>query len=296
MILKLVVLGTFVALCWSFCFDKIFVILLENQSFSTVTTDPLMQALAAKGMLLTDYFAVQHPSQPNYLAIVSGNYWTTSDTSLNIDGKCLVDLLEEQGISWKVYQEDYPGGCVTSDSIDNLYYRKHNPVISFTNVQTTPAWCANIVNASQLDADISGDAVPEYSFYTPNINNDGHNTGLSYAANWLTGFLSARLTQNNFYSPGMLIVITFDEGEDGSTNQVWTLLLGQMLQAGIQDDTYYTHYSLLSTVEANWQLGNLGRNDVTASRLAFCRFNSSTSAAASLPSLVFDTLHFLAEL
>jgi hypothetical protein len=31
---------------------------------------------------------------------------------------------------------------------------------------------------------------------------------------------------------------------------------------GQTDSTYYTHYSSISTVEANWQLKNLGRNDV----------------------------------
>jgi hypothetical protein len=31
---------------------------------------------------------------------------------------------------------------------------------------------------------------------------------------------------------------------------------------GTIDSTYYTHYSTLSTVQANWQLKNLGRNDI----------------------------------
>lgn len=31
---------------------------------------------------------------------------------------------------------------------------------------------------------------------------------------------------------------------------------------GQTDSTYYTHYSSISTVEANWQLKNLGRGDV----------------------------------
>ena len=30
------------------------------------------------------------------------------------------------------------------------------------------------------------------------------------------------------------------------------------------DDTFYTHYSSLSTVEANWGLGSLGRGDTNA--------------------------------
>lgn len=43
------------------------------------------------------------------------------------------------------------------------------------------------------------------------------------------------------------------------------MLLGGAVPAklkGTTDDTYYTHYSTISTVEANWKLKNLGRGDV----------------------------------
>ncbi|KAJ7106626.1 hypothetical protein C8R44DRAFT_885902 [Mycena epipterygia] len=33
---------------------------------------------------------------------------------------------------------------------------------------------------------------------------------------------------------------------------------------GTMDDTLYTHYSTLSTVQANWGLGSLGRQDTNA--------------------------------
>lgn len=34
---------------------------------------------------------------------------------------------------------------------------------------------------------------------------------------------------------------------------------------GQKDDTFYTHYSSLSTVQANWGLRSLGRQDTNAS-------------------------------
>jgi hypothetical protein len=39
--------------------------------------------------------------------------------------------------------------------------------------------------------------------------------------------------------------------------------------AGSKDNNPYTHYSLLATVEQNWGLPNLGRNDATASVYQF---------------------------
>jgi hypothetical protein len=58
----------------------------------------------------------------------------------------------------------------------------------------------------------------------------------------------------------------FDENESADQpNQVFSILLGGALPDSLKgktDSTYYTHYSTISTVEANWQLKNLGRNDV----------------------------------
>jgi hypothetical protein len=36
---------------------------------------------------------------------------------------------------------------------------------------------------------------------------------------------------------------------------------GPMVDPNAYDSTHYDHYSLLRTIESNWELGNLGRND-----------------------------------
>jgi hypothetical protein len=56
------------------------------------------------------------PLQPNYIALIGGSPdGCTSDSNINLGTsyKSVVDLLEAKGISWKSYQEDYPGNCVT---------------------------------------------------------------------------------------------------------------------------------------------------------------------------------------
>lgn len=40
----------------------------------------------------------------------------TTDGTYNLAKPCIVDQFEKAGISWKAYQENYPGGCYTSDS------------------------------------------------------------------------------------------------------------------------------------------------------------------------------------
>ena len=74
------------------------------------------------------------------------------------------------------------------------------------------------------------------------------------------------LFNNTSFVNETLVLLTFDENETYTIkNQVWALLLGDVIPAslrGTTDNTFYTHYSCLSTIQANWGLYNLGRGDV----------------------------------
>lgn len=196
----------------------------------------------------------------------------------------LADLLTAKNISWfvaielnllyitfntlyrKAYQEDYPGNCYTGRQI-NQYVRKHNPFISFDSVRKTRL-CENIVNAKQLDIDLEKGTLPQYSYYTPNNDNNGHDTGLNFAGNYLREFFVPRLSK---FPPGTLIIVTWDEDNYLSQNHIHTIALGSMVKPGTEDNTAYNHHSLLKTVEDNWNLGNLGRGDVKANSFQFLK-------------------------
>jgi acid phosphatase len=105
------------------------------------------------------------------------------------------------------------------------------------------------------------------AFFTPNMQNDGHDTTVDYTGNWTRSFLTPLLNNSAFINK-TLVLITFDETETYTIkNNVWALLLGDVIPAnlkGTSDDTYYTHWSALSTIQNNWGLYNLGRGDVSA--------------------------------
>lgn len=46
-------------------FDRIFIIQFENQPYEYVQNDPNFLKYSQMGLLLTNYYAVTHPSQPN---------------------------------------------------------------------------------------------------------------------------------------------------------------------------------------------------------------------------------------
>ncbi len=144
--------------------------------------------------------------------------------------------------------------------------RRHNPFISFVNIQKDKMRCdQHIVDASQLDTDIANGTLPEYSFYVPNLDDDGYDTGID-ADNWLSKAFGRRFKDPKFMN-GTVVALTFDENdglEDHDQNCIYTVLLGPSVKAGARSSKHYTHYSLLSTVEKIFGLGHLGRNDATA--------------------------------
>ncbi|CAG8522567.1 9767_t:CDS:2 [Acaulospora morrowiae] len=252
-------------------FDRFFLIMFENTNYATAIKNAYLKDLTSRsnGLLLTNYFAVAHPSEPNYVATIFGSTaGVTNDGDYNITGQNLVDLLENKQISWKAYMEDYPGNCFTGDfapsGTDN-YARKHNPFISMQDISSNSARCAKIVPGTQLDADINANAVPQFAYYVPNQQNDGHDTGLSFAMNWFQGWFEPKLLRPEF-TTNTLFFIVFDESGSGSSNQVFAGLLGSpVVPPGTHKDaTSCNHYSILKTLENNWNLGNLGRNDVSA--------------------------------
>jgi acid phosphatase len=102
---------------------------------------------------------------------------------------------------------------------------------------------------------------------SPGMLNDGHNTSLEYAARWTRSFLTPLLA-NEYFMNNTLVLLTYDESETYSLpNKIVSILLGGAIPSnlkGTTDDTFYTHYSILSTLENNWDLPNLGRYDVGA--------------------------------
>jgi hypothetical protein len=168
-----------------------------------------------------------------------------------------------------------------------FYVRKHDPTIIYDSVASVPSRLARHRNFNDLAADVNASALPQWLFVTPNMVNDGHDTSIDYTASWLQYWLVPLLNDTNFNDNGTLIVLTFDETETYTVNnRVLTILLGGAVPEnlrGTTDSTYYTHYSLLSTVEANWGLGSLGRGDtnkyVSRSLLTLARstYNPTTS-------------------
>ena len=267
-------------------FDHIFYMVFENHAYKEVIANADFANFARDGLLMTNYFATFHPSQPNYIDMIAGTrHGCVDDSVFNIDSISLIDLLEAKSISWKFYQELYPTpgsptcftGACSGGSSGCKYARKHNPIMSFRSTQNNSARCQNIVDEAALNADLAAGTLPQYryeqlirvnwllivSFYTPNQDNQGHDQDINFAGNYLKTFFAGKT-----FPAKTLIVITFDEDDYSQSNQIYTLVKGDFVPAGT-NNIRYNHYSMLRTIEDNWNLGDLGQNDVGATIVTF---------------------------
>lgn len=252
-------------------FEHIAIVIFENEGYENVIGNPEMPVfnrLAQEYTLLTNYFAVQHPSLPNYIALIGGNtFGITSDcTGCFIGATSLPDLIEASGRSWKTYQEDMPGPCYVGS--DAPYAQKHNPFVYFDPIRLDTERCQrNVVPFNELASDIAAGTLPNYMFITPNLCNDAHDCGLDVADQWLANLFAQLDPALEASGEPYLLILDFDErgGRSSSSNdpnaaggQVAAVLVSPQVKTGFQDNTFYTHYSILKTISAAWDLEFLG--------------------------------------
>ncbi|MEV8610757.1 alkaline phosphatase family protein [Amycolatopsis sp. NPDC051373] len=232
--------------------SHVVVVVLENHGteISGNSQAPYLNELAAAGARFTDATAITHPSQPNYLALFSGDPHGVTDDSCphTFSGPNLARQLIDAGYDFGAFAEDLPGpgypGCRSGD-----YVRWHSPWVDFT---TVPAAVNRPFTAFGPDFT----RLPTVSFVIPNMCHNMHDCDTRTADSWLrthlSGYASWAATHNS------LLAVTFDEAEDTSTtNGIPLSLTGPMIRPGTYPEPV-NHYRLLRTLEAIYGLPALG--------------------------------------
>jgi hypothetical protein len=109
------------------------------------------------------------------------------------------------------------------------------------------------------------------------LDNDGHDTGVAFAGTYLTNFFAGKT-----FPAKTLIVVTFDEDDFSQNNQIYTLVKGDFITAGT-NNINYNHFSMLRTIEDNWNLGNLGQGDASAAAITLQPVSVPTAPVAPPP-------------
>ena len=83
-----------------------------------------------------------------------------------------------EGVYAIIFAVHYPAGPTCGNQ---LYERKHNPFISYQDIQSNPARVANIVDFGQFATDLANNTVPDFSWISPDQCHDMHGRELLLA-------------------------------------------------------------------------------------------------------------------
>ena len=159
----------------------VFVIMLETHSKDSVIGEPAaptITSLAHPDGTATQYFGVTHPSEPNYVAAISGSNWFVNDDNPanRFDHTNLIDQLESAGKTWGAYMESMPSTGFLGNNAPGavqLYVSKHNPFVLFSDIRNDPSRLANVKPYTELASDLNKHA-PDFVWISPNQCHDMH--------------------------------------------------------------------------------------------------------------------------
>jgi phosphatidylinositol-3-phosphatase len=246
---------------------------MENHSYNTIigsSRAPYINSLATECGLATNYHNVSHPSLPNYVSATSGlGYRAIAkfDRDCNPVPGCVTPApsIFGQGETWKAYEGSMPSNCDKANS--GKYAVRHNPPPYFTRLRD----CATFdVPYGRLASDLSAGKLPAFSFVTPNLIDDMHNSSVAEGDKWLAANLPTILKSHEYTSGSTAVFITWDEGEGGTATKcatnatdvgchVATIVISPSTRRGTRSAKLFNHYSLLGTAEQLLGLPALGK-------------------------------------
>lgn len=250
---------------------------MENRSYSAVLgpsgSAPRLASYARACGVATDYWAITHPSLPNYLAAVAGS---TGGVSSDCDpSSCpqrrgsLFAQVAAAGRGWRGYAENMSVACDRA-SYDG-YAARHNPAVYFPTIRSRcTRWDVPMGGTSGRFAQaLAAGRLPAFAFVTPNLCHDGHDCTTSTADQWLGGWLHRIATSPAYGAGDTAVFVTWDEGV-GADNRVATVVMAPTVPPGTRYGARLSHYSLLRTTEQLLGLPFLGHAATAASmRRAF---------------------------
>lgn len=242
------------------------VIVMENHEASEVlgsSQAPFFNKLATRYATPHNFFAIRHPSLPNYLALIGGSTFGITDdcTDCNVGGASLAGQLEHKRLTWKAYMQGIPHACYRgADSGD--YAKRHNPFMYFDRIRTKSKRCHRIVRFHTLEGDLKKGRLPDFAWITPDVCHDTHDCSIRIGDRFLSNIVPALL---HGIGPHGFVVVTYDEGESDAGccslahgGRIATVIAGPDVRRGVTGPGTYTHYSTLRTIEDEFGLGHLG--------------------------------------
>ncbi|HVA14728.1 MAG TPA: alkaline phosphatase family protein [Stellaceae bacterium] len=215
--------------------DHVIVVMMENHSFRQIMEGggqtPFLRLLGSEGANFVNAFAITHPSEPNYFALFSGSTQGVRD-----DGKHSFDAPTLAGALAGAHKTFI--GYIEAGSP-----RKHNPWESFANSQAVEQTMARFPDRFA--------ALPTVAFVVPGLAHDMHDGTIAQGDRWVEAHLAAYAHWAQTHNS--LLIVTFDEDDDGAANRIPTIIVGDHVVPGRYAQRI-SHYTVLRTILAMYRL------------------------------------------
>jgi phosphatidylinositol-3-phosphatase len=250
-------------------YAHVVVVMEENLSYKNAIGSakaPYLNGLAGECALATNFHNETHGSQPNYMAATSG---VTTATGAHSSAASIF----QQVPTWQELEESMGKTC---GGVNQAYKRGHDPAYWYTRIVT--ACRRNDVPMAASDAGARTLPTAAFTFITPNGCHDHHwEKGCSGARKlsvqamdrWLSGTIQSIQATRAYRAGNTLVIVTFDEGQAGTPGEncatprnkdpschVPTIAVAAGVKP-VRDATFYTHYSMLRSVERSLGLHTL---------------------------------------
>jgi Phosphoesterase family len=272
--------------------DHVFLVYMENHGTNDIIGSPnapYINSLVNAYGYAQNYYALTHPSMPNYWPILGG-----SDFGFNYNcaSQCVNEpnlITNNPNLTWAAYQQ---GGGGYSDPQDRT------PFLAFTNIYNDPTTAAKIKDIGALTGDLNDPLgnVAQFNWIAadeasnmegpidsiPGILNFAlsqlttHQYNVAAGDQFVQQQLSTIMNSYDWQNSKSAIFLTFDEdynniswGIGNEGNHVVTVVIpspdavtsGGMKGGAFVASDYYNHYSLQRTIELALNLQPLTKND-----------------------------------
>jgi hypothetical protein len=221
----------------------------------------------------------------------------------------IFQLLDNQGISWRVYAQNYlnAGGNVNVPDFTSAnqppftnYYARHNAAVWYEEILSNNFGAqGNIVDFEQFGIDVANGTLPRFAIIVPDGCWDLHDScsNLIDADNFLNTNLTPMLSLSDFQAGGSgLVIVTFDNGVDDDAGQIYTGLMGPNVKAAHVSNIAYKHENALRTMldslgiqsYPGWSATAADMSDFFSSSAGSVVINSPPNGSTQGPSILVN--------
>jgi acid phosphatase len=224
------------------------IVIEENKLYSLVVGNPdapYINSLLSNAAVFTNYHALTHPSQPNYLALFSGSVQGVTNNTAPAPGSPFAtpkpgEPADRSGTDVRRVFGGSAGGGLSGTGVQQL----PPPSQSVVELHERPP--ESNLPYTRFPAPDAFGSLPTVSFVIPSLLNDMHSDSIGRGDTWLKDNLDAYIRwAADHYS---LFILTFDESNAADSNHILTLFIGPMVRPG-----FYAERSTTSTCCGRWR-------------------------------------------